>query len=59
VAKNELAQKEFCFRKTLVMMKAAAITSCPPPLYHRCTGSKDGKFQGGLLEQKNAVECVD
>ena len=29
------------------------------PPYQRCTAAKDGQLQGGLVQQKNAVECVD
>ena len=63
--KNELAQNDFCFIKTITIIKTmgwgggGAITRCPSQLYQRCTAAKDGKFQGGQSVQRNAVECVD
>ena len=57
--KNELAHTEFRFIKTIITMRGGVITVGPSPLYQRCTAAKDGKFQGGLLEQTNAVEFVD
>ena len=64
--KNQLAQKEFRFIKTTInnddnklIVNAKAITRSASPLYQRCTAAKDGKLQGGHLEQTNAVECVD
>jgi hypothetical protein len=42
-----------------IIIRAAAITRRSSPLYQRCTAAKDGKLQGGLREQNNAVECVD
>ena len=56
--KNELAQTEFRFIKTINIIMGA-ITYRPSPLYQRCTAAKDGKFQGGLVQQSNAVEFVD
>jgi hypothetical protein len=38
---------------------AAAITFCPLPVHQRCTAAKDGKLQGGLIQQNNAMEFVD
>jgi hypothetical protein len=55
---NQLVQAEFHFITTRVTIKAAAITRYPSPPHQRCTGAKDGKFQGGLFEQSNAVEFV-
>ena len=40
--KNKLAQKEFRFIKTTIMIRAAAITLRSSPLYQRCTAAKDG-----------------
>jgi hypothetical protein len=57
--KNELAQKEFRFIKTITMIIRAAITRSPSPLYQRCTAAKDGKLQGGHGEQADAVGCID
>jgi hypothetical protein len=57
--KNELAQKEFRFIKTIIIILRRAITLRPSPLYQRCTAAKDGKLQGGLREQRDAVECID
>ena len=54
--KNQLAQTEFCFIESIIMTTAAEITRSPSPLYQRCTAAKDGKCQGGLREQTNAVE---
>ncbi len=57
--KDELAQTEFRFVKTITIIWAAAITRSPSPLYQRCTAAKDGKLQDSLREQTNAVKCVD
>ena len=38
------------------MKSAGAITIDSSPAHQRCTEAKEGKFQGGLLEQNNAVE---
>jgi hypothetical protein len=46
--KNQLAQAEFRFIKTIIMIMGGAITGRPSPLYQRCTAAKDGKLQGGL-----------
>jgi hypothetical protein len=54
--KNELAQKEFHFIKTIII-KRVAITCSPSPLNQRCTAAKDGKFQGGLRQQTKSAEC--
>ena len=61
--KNQLAQTEYRFIKTIIIIiiriRGGAITRSPSPLYQRCTAAKDGKFQGGLWQQTNAVEFVD
>ena len=57
--KNQLSQSEFRFIKTIITLRKAAITRRPSPLHQRCTGVKDGKLQGGLCKQTDAVECVD
>ena len=57
--KNQLAQTEFRFIKTIIIMKAAAITIRPSPLNQRCIAAKDGRFQDGRGKQSNAGECVD
>jgi hypothetical protein len=66
--KNELAQNDFCFIKTITITmgwnfwwggEGGAITICPSQLYQRCIAAKDGKFQGGQSVQRNAVECAD
>ena len=60
--KNQLAQTEFRFIKTITIIikkRGGTITCWPSPPHQRCTAAKDGKFQGGLLEQTNAVEFVD
>jgi hypothetical protein len=57
--KNQLAIKEFSFIKTIIIIRAAAITSSPSRPHQRCTRAKDGKLQGGLLRQSNAVEFFD
>jgi hypothetical protein len=44
--KNQLAQTEFHFIRTIIIMSAEEITISPPPLYQRCTGAKGGKLQG-------------
>jgi hypothetical protein len=41
--KNELAQAEFRFIKTIIIRRVA-ITRRPSPLYQRCTAAKDGKL---------------
>ena len=46
--KNKLAQKEFRFIKTMIIIRGGAITSSPSPLHQRCTAAKVGKLQGGL-----------
>jgi alpha/beta superfamily hydrolase len=56
--KNELAQKEFRFIKTIITMRKV-ITVGPSPLYQRCSAAKNGTFQGGRCEQTDAVECLD
>jgi hypothetical protein len=58
--KNQLAQTEFRFTKIIIIIiiRAAAITRSPSPLYQRCTAAKDGKFQGCHPKQSNAVEFV-
>jgi hypothetical protein len=45
--KIELAQKEFRFIKTIIIIRGGAITRRPSPLYQRCTGAKGGKLQVG------------
>ena len=59
--KNQLAQTEFHFIKTIIIIiiRGGVFTLCPPPPHQRCTAAKDGKLQGGLLEQTDAVECFD
>ncbi len=57
--KNELAKKEFRFIKPITIIRGGNLTPSPSPLYLRCTAAKDGKLQGGLLKQRNAVECLD
>ena len=56
---NELAQKEFRFIKTMIIIMRGAITCLPSPLYQRCTAAKDSKLQGGHCKQTNAVGCID
>ena len=60
--KNQLAQTGFRFIKNNNNNKGGrgggAITRRPSRLYQRCTAAKDGKLQGGLREQSNAVECI-
>ncbi len=56
--KNELAQKEFRFIQTIIIIRGGN-TIAPSPLYQRCTAAKDGKLQGGHTKQTDAVECVD
>ena len=55
---NELAQKEFRFIKTIIKTKATAITPRHSRSHQRCTAAKDGKLQGSLLEQINAVQYI-
>jgi hypothetical protein len=43
----------------IIITRAAAITCSPSRSHQRCTAAKDGKFEGGLLEQRYAVEFVD
>ncbi len=57
--KNQLAQTEFHFTKTIIIKRGGEITPCPSHPHQRCTAAKDGKLQRGLLEQTNAVEFVD
>ncbi len=57
--KNQLAQTEFRFTKTIIIIRGGVITRRPSHPHQRCTAAKDGKLQGGLLEQTDAVECVD
>ncbi len=60
--KNKLAKKvQFRFTQTVTIIrwKGGTITCCSSPLYQRCTAAKDGKLQGGLVKQTNAVECFD
>jgi hypothetical protein len=45
--KNQLALTAFRFIKKRIIIRAAAITGSPSPLYQRCTAAKDGKLQGG------------
>ena len=40
--KNQLAQKEFRFIKTIIIILRRAITLSPSPLYQHCTAAKDG-----------------
>jgi hypothetical protein len=56
---NQLAQKDLRIIKTIIIIKAGAITSCFSPPNQRWTEVKDGKLQGGVLEQTNAVEFLD
>jgi hypothetical protein len=46
--KNELEQTKFGFIQITIIRRAGAIASRPSPLYQRCTGAKDGQFQGDL-----------
>ena len=55
--KNQLAQTEFRFIKTIII-EGAAITCGSSPLYQHCTAAKDGKFQGGQSEQSDAVGSI-
>jgi hypothetical protein len=64
--KNQLAQAEFRFIKTIIVLSAEAITGSLSPLHQRCTGAKDGKLQGTFVcfyhshsKQTNAMECFD
>jgi hypothetical protein len=58
--KNQLAQTEFRFTKTLIeITTAAAITGCSSPEHQRCTAAKDGKPQGGHREHSSAAEWLD
>jgi hypothetical protein len=42
-----------------MIKRAEAITFVLLPPNLRCTAAADGKFQGGLFQQRNAVECID
>jgi hypothetical protein len=53
-----MLQTEFRFIRKIIVMRVAAITRGPSPLSQRYTGAKDGKCQGGLREQSNAVESI-
>ncbi len=57
--KNQIAQTEFRFKKTIIIRKAAAITRGHLPPHQRYTRVKDGKFQGGHSQQSDAMECFD
>ena len=57
--KNQLAQSEFRFIKTITTIRGGAITRCSSPLYQRCTAAREGKLQGGHIQQSNAMECID
>ena len=57
--KNQFAQTEFRFIKTIIIINAAAITCWSSPPHQNCTAAKDGKFQGRHCEQTNAVESID
>ena len=54
--KNQLAQTEFGLIKTIIVIRVAAITVCCSHSHQNCTGAKDGTFQGGLLQQSDAVD---
>jgi hypothetical protein len=56
---NQLAQIESRFIKAIITIRAGAITRRPLPPHQRCTGAKDGKFQGGLSKQRDAMEFFD
>jgi hypothetical protein len=57
--KNQLAQAELRFIKTIMIGRAAAITHARSSRPHqRCTGAKDGKLQGGHSQQTYAVKFV-
>jgi hypothetical protein len=52
---NQLAQTEFHFTKTITIIRGGVITRWSSPPHQRCTAAKDGKLQGGLHQQTNAV----
>jgi hypothetical protein len=56
--KNQLAQTEFRFIKTIIII-GGAITRGPSPPHQRCTAAKDGKLQGRHSKQIYAVESID
>jgi hypothetical protein len=57
--KNQLAQTEFRFIKTtIIIIRAVANTGHPSRPHQRCTAAKDGKLQVGLFQQTDAVECI-
>jgi hypothetical protein len=54
--RNQRAQTEFRLTQTTIIIRAAAVTIRSSPAHQRCSQAKDGKPQGGLLKQTNAVE---
>ncbi len=56
--KNQLAQTGYRFIKTITLIRAVAITRRPSLPHQRCTAAKNGKLQGGLREQPDAVEFL-
>jgi hypothetical protein len=46
--KNQLAANIVSLHKSNNNNKGGAITCSPPPLYQRCTATKDGKLQNDL-----------
>ena len=57
--KNQLERAEFRFIKTILILRAEAITGSHSPPHQRCTAAKDGKLQGGHRKQRDAVGCID
>ena len=54
--KNQLAQTEFLFIKTITTIRAAAITGSPSRPHQRRAAAKDGTFQGGHRERRGAMQ---
>ncbi len=50
-------RKQSFDHEMIMILKAGALTIGPSPAHQRCIAATDGKFQSGLCQQKNAVEC--